>query len=343
MRDLAFTLLFNEFAQSPKPALWLVDENLNANTLPEPVTGVQALTNRFDLFTALKAKGWPCNFNDYQPQEEGYNSWLLRIPKEKAQAHYLINQACEQLAKQKGTLILTGLKQEGIKGFIDRASALASDCERWKADKQTFAAALTFHSPATEQLDDKHYTLLRQAPQDEYFHFFSKPGIFGWDKIDQGSQLLIEHLPALLPTGFSPATTLDLGCGYGYLSLHCHRLLGCQITATDNNAAAIAACQQNLLHYQLPGTAVADDCASNIQQRFDLVICNPPFHAGFATTADLTSRFLQASAKHLQPNGIALFVTNLHIPLERKAQSFFKQCNTISTDHFKLICLSQPV
>lgn len=346
-REKAFDLLYAEFKAAEKPALWAVDENISTADIPKPIEGIQAVTNRIDVAQKLTELGWQCHFQDYQLLElhqQGIKTILLRIPKEKAQAHALINQAAS-LLKGTGKLILTGLKQEGIKGFIQRAESLSEEpAELWKSDKETWASAISFKSPsANPTLDDKDYSLLRQQPTDNYFTFWSKPGIFGWDKIDKGSELLISHLSDLLNDSEKPEKALDLGCGYGYLSVHTARLLNIPITATDNNAAAVIACKQNFETFRLSGEVFADNCAESITDRYPLIICNPPFHSGFGVENDLTDRFLASAAKHLTSQGCAIFVTNLHIPLERKAAVYFKQCETpITSPNFKLIKLRQP-
>ena len=345
--DKAFDLLYSEFQQVTEAALWVVDENISTPIIPAAMPLISAISNRLDVTQHLKRQGWDCSFNDYLLEdlpEHHFQSIFLRIPKEKAQAHYIINQA-QHLLSDGGSLYISGLKQEGIKGFIERAGTLtATPTETWKADKQTWAGKITFNGPVGSTLDDKAYRSLRQAPSDSHFKFWSKPGIFGWDKIDKGSELLIEHLKALVVESSDIDSALDIGCGYGYLSLHTARLLNINVTATDNNAAAIPACQANFDHYQLKGKAIADDCADNISSRYPLVICNPPFHSGFGVENDLTGRFLESAAAHLTRNGIAIFVVNLHIPLERKASRYFAHCETpIINQHFKLVRLSQPL
>ncbi|RVU29249.1 methyltransferase [Neptunomonas marina] len=341
-RDSAFALLFDEFRQISAPALWLVDDNLDFETLPAVNPSVHAFTNRFDIYQGLTERGWQCDFCDglENVTANHYHTALIRIPKEKARAHHLINQAAAKLVAN-GKLIITGMKQEGIKGFIDRAAKAAhSSAESWKADKQTWAAAVTINQ--FTPLDDQDYLTLRQAPRDESFHFWSKPGVFGWDKIDKGSALLVEHLRTL-SAGVEIKSLLDLGCGYGYLSLHSHRLLGAHISATDNNAAAVAACRENFAQFNTLGEVIASDCGKSIESRFDAVICNPPFHSGFGISGDLTERFIQSAARHLTSEGVAIFVTNLHIGLERKAQPYFQEIATpVVTEHFKLIRLRQP-
>lgn len=345
-QDPAFTELLSRFNQAPTPALWIVDENIAPTTIPRPLPGFVALTNRADIANALARQGWDYLFNDYQLDAldgRAFASIFIRIPKEKAQAHYLINQASARLFPA-GTLYISGLKQEGIKSLIERAARLTSEpVQRSKTANNSWVAQLVFPHPPTETLDDKAYASLRQCVADDAFHFFSKPGIFGWDKVDQGSALLIEHLAALTGPHFQPDSILDLGCGYGYLALHAGRHFAAPVTATDNNAAAVTACQRNLLHYQVPGQAIAADCADSIEQRFALIVCNPPFHTGFSVANDLTERFIRSAQRHLQPGGLALFVTNLHIPLERKASPWFGQCHSpVDNGHFKLVVLAQP-
>ena len=43
--------------------------------------------------------------------------------------------------------------------------------------------------------------------------WLSRPGIFSWDRIDDGSALLARHLP-----GDIAGTVADFGCGWGYLA-----------------------------------------------------------------------------------------------------------------------------
>jgi len=342
IRDKAFDLLYQSFDPSLTNSLWFVDENLTPGHAPPVSSSVRVIANRYHIHHALTQAGWSAEFSDFDCQPiatASIEQIYLRVPKEKALAHYLINTA-SRLLRTSGKLILTGLKQEGIKGYFDRAEKAGADVERWKLDKETWGAAITFKQPV--ELDDKNYLTQRPAISDEYFDFISKPGVFGWDKIDQGSLLLAEHLVDLVGSS-KPSKALDLGCGYGYLSLYTQRLLSIPVVATDTNAAAIQCCKANVSHSELPIFVIADDCAQSINETFDLVICNPPFHSGFGVENQLTELFLASAAQHLTPDGQAIFVTNLHIGIEKKATEFFTHVKTpIKNNHFKLIYLSHP-
>src|SRR5690606_14598650 len=124
------------------------------------------------------------------------------------------------------------------------------------------------------------------------------PGIFGWNKLDRGSVLLAEQAVAVLsgaalpgastsdvasgePASGGLGSVLDLGCGYGYLLLATADLPFSSRTATDNNAAAIIAAEANFDQRELAVTVTLDDCGAHLQEQFDVILCNPPFHHGF--------------------------------------------------------------
>ncbi len=343
--DLATQFTLQLLSKAPKNTLWCVDENISQ--IPLPSAGHQALTNRFDLFQQLQARNWPVVFNDFDFSEiepHSLEAMVVRLPKEKALAHHLINQAAISLAPE-GLLYLIGDKSEGVRGFNKRAQTrLGGALAEQKISGGLWLGQISA-APAVmgQPLDDQDYPLSRQVEERNGFMFISKPGLYGWQKVDQGSQYLVESLPKMLDLTLPiSGKLLDLGCGYGYLSM---LTAGSQtqLTCTDNNAAAIKCCETNLSRIGLKARVIASNAGDLIEDSFDIVLCNPPFHSGFSTQTDLTERFVAAAARLLQPTGQACFVVNKHIGLEQKAQKFFGKISLHSENsHFKLIHLSQP-
>ena len=112
-----------------------------------------------------------------------------------------------------------------------------------------------------------------------------------------------------------------------------------KIIATDNNAAAILACAENFSKLNINGEVIAGDCAQNIKKLFDAVICNPPFHKGFVTDGQLTKKFAHSSYLRLRKGGMALFVVNCFIPLEKYTSKFLYTKTVAKNKSYKLILL----
>ena len=73
-------------------------------------------------------------------------------------------------------------------------------------------------------------------------NFYTKPGVYGWNKIDQGSKILIENISNDLS-----GVGADFGCGYGYIStkiLNGNNQIK-KLYAIDADANAIKCCQKN--------------------------------------------------------------------------------------------------
>lgn len=343
MSDIAFNQLIPLLQKKQGRSLWVADENLLGAKL-SPSDDIQVITNRIDLEAKLRSQGWKVFFSDYDLsiiEDNCLDSLIYRVSKEKPVVHHIINEAYRCL-KPGGQLFMDGDKGEGIKTYFSKAKKLFGEGDSNKATKDTWQVSLKkSHTSNPERLDDKDYPQLRVTASDKQFEYYSKPGVFGWDKIDKGSAYLVEHLDHFLMTlPEPPKNALDLGCGYGYLSLNLTHL-EIPVTATDNNAAAILACQRNFDRYPIHGKVIPASCAAGIVEKFDLIICNPPFHTGFAVDGDLTDRFLKATHDRLNERGVACFVTNLHIPLERKALKYFHQAECIAANgNFKLIRLT---
>lgn len=344
--DQASSLLFRTLQNSPEDSLWLVDENISL-PLPAALPKIQAITNRFDLFKHLQQSGWNSHFSDFDFSHLPRHSLsriLLRIPKEKPLVHYLINQATE-LLKDQGELLLIGDKSEGIRSYSKRAKErLGGQLSETKINAGLWFASITYDAQVCgPELEEHHYNDLRELQDKKGFSFISKPGLYGWQKVDQGSAFLCDELATLLDQPL-PLTgrILDLGCGFGYLSLRSVSQ-GAQLTCTDNNAAALRACQANINKQGLSAEVIASDAGDTLQGRYDTILCNPPFHSGFTTNSDLTSRFVEAAARLLSNEGNACFVVNKHIALEHKAGPHFGKIRLHADNgHFKLIHLSQP-
>ncbi|MCK5881489.1 MAG: methyltransferase, partial [Sinobacterium sp.] len=164
-----------------------------------------------------------------------------------------------------------------------------------------------------------------------------------WKKIDLGSRLLIEQFDKYQKKhgADTSQTLLDLGCGYGFLSIAAKQLGFNTIDATDNCAAALLSCEENFKQLSINGAVISSDCGDNISKHYDMILCNPPFHHGFDHDTSLTEKFVERSAKLLKKGGKAFFVVNEFVGIEKEANKHFtKQLLLDKNSGFKIIMLS---
>lgn len=331
-------LLEQLLQQSGNDSLLCIDENSQRLHL-DNFQGL-CISNRYDLYKHYQQTVSRCLYNDFDftgIAEQSLQHAYFRIAKEKLLNQHIATALLSKLG-QSGQLHLIGYREEGIESLY---KFLTENCDA-QIEKQKFKKQLqliTISKP-TECRYQNPYPNTQQIQLDDLV-FYSKPGVFGWQKIDRGSHLLIEQLAQL--TFSLNSKILDLGCGYGYLSILAKQLGFDFIDATDNNAASIIAAQQNFQHYNMNGKVFADNCAAHADANsYDLILCNPPFHQGFEHSKQLIALFCQNAARALKTKGCALFVVNQFIGLEKVACAFFKQQQTlIQQDGFKVILLTK--
>lgn len=128
--------------------------------------------------------------------------------------------------------------------------------------------------------------------------FITDKSVFSRERIDFGSQLLIEAMsfPA-------DARVLDLGCGYGPIGIVAADLAPRGFAyLSDVNARAIELARENIALNRIrnAGARVSDGFADLPPDLvFDAIVTNPPIRAGKATVYGL----LDAAAGRLAPGG----------------------------------------
>ena len=336
MTDAPTSWLIQQIIQhSNAQSLWFSDENVlrqlpDAQSWPHKPAFV---TNRWDISQHARDLGFIAEFSDFDLTtlaDSSADHIFYRISKEKPVVHHLINQA-QRILKTGGVLWISGQKNEGVKTYIEKACALFSCSKKIQKDGMNYSSQLVKGDLRGELLNDENYHQLRACVQVNGVDVLSKPGQFGWNKIDQGSEFLISEVTQLLKT--LPDTfehCLDLGCGYGYLTIASRNFPIKKRTLTDNNAAALITAKANCVRLEISAEIVASDAGQQLKNKFDLILCNPPFHQGFSVDGDLTEKFLLNTQKLLTENGVAYFVVNQFIPLEKKAAPFFKHIKLIA-------------
>lgn len=375
--DSSTRLLFNELSkqlsltkQLSKAAhcLILIDENgvHNLAKLQQLSTHhhITVISNRYDVTEKAKALHINTDFNDFDIthcpatknsiiKNTDSKIFAYRVSKEKPVTHHALNQLVTFIDYH-SLLLIAGKKNDGIKSYTDNIKKIFKLEGELKKHGDDYLAILHLApekntvqaTTPTQKLNDSDYTHLRKITDVHFnrdYPIYSKPGVFGWNKIDQGSLFLADTLSSYDKlTINSDTNALDLGCGYGYLSLFAASIGIQHITATDNNAAAILAITKTAAENNIKITIIADDCGASITQTFDVILCNPPFHQGFDIDNQLTEKFVITAKNRLNHHGKAYFVTNAFIAIEKIATKHFASCKQLANNKkFKILELTK--
>ena len=163
----------------------------------------------------------------------------------------------------------------------------------------------------------------------------ARPGVFSAGKIDSGTRLLVDSIQDLPLQG---RQVLDLGCGYGLLSVFAG-LRGAHVTALDDDWPSVDSARQNLERLSVNSRVLHSDLTSDLdpQERFDIVLVNPPFHVGKAVKMDLPAAFINAAYAHLRDGGVLFLVANRELAYERLLGVFAETKKIADSRGFKVL------
>lgn len=242
---------------------------------------------------------------------------VLFWPKAHALGEWWLLWLCAHVAP--GTpLQVVGENQGGIKRVLKVLAALGLGCQRLDNARRCslFGSALDRVALAPDAAW-KHFDA-------EGLTLASHPGVFGHGKLDDGTRLLLEHLPvALSGTAPEASEVLDMGCGDGVIAAWLAKR-GHSVCAVDVNGFAVEATRRSLAANGLDGEVLAGDVYSSLgERRFDAIVSNPPFHQERSIDHGPASRLIREAPEHLRPGGSLVIVANAFLPWpERLGQAF---------------------
>lgn len=165
--------------------------------------------------------------------------------------------------------------------------------------------------------------------------FVAQAGVYGWDKIDKGSQILLQHLGDGVKGKIA-----DFGVGYGFLLQHIlqHKKDVKLAYAIDADARALLSAQENLCDFGAVEYLWADlTNPAGIPERLDSIIMNPPFHEGKKADSGIGAAFIRTAAQCLKRNGSLYMVANNQLPYEVVLEdAFFSYECIVQENGFKV-------
>ncbi len=135
---------------------------------------------------------------------------------------------------------------------------------------------------------------------DNTFVFNTDHGVFSKDGLDFGTRFLLESIPLSELSG----NALDLGCGYGPIGIVIAKLTTCSVEMIDINKRAVHLAKMNILENKVNAKAFVSDGYSEVQNKYDYIITNPPIRIGKKNLYDL----LIKAKEYLNKEGIIYLV-----------------------------------
>ncbi|MEO8622711.1 MAG: class I SAM-dependent methyltransferase, partial [bacterium] len=153
------------------------------------------------------------------------------------------------------------------------------------------------------------------------YTLYSRPGVFSWEHIDEATAILADAMQV-----GDGSSVLDIGCGCGALGVVAASLAGRgKITMLDADVEAVRSATRSAeANAVVDYRALTSDVASAvIDERFDVVVTNPPFHVGKATDLNVPLQFIEDAWAVLEREGRLFLVANRTLPYEQAIKHRF--------------------
>ncbi|NLF02525.1 MAG: methyltransferase [Anaerolineales bacterium] len=253
--------------------------------------------------------------------DESVDLVVSHLPRGQRVQEELIAGAARVL-RPEGHLCFVASKQAGVKGAVEAAGEQFGRCGVIRQKKGYHVAMATKPDGAPSLLPRGDGCETRSVVIDgAATTLVSKPGVFAWDRLDEGTARLIETMQIR-----EGDRVLDLGCGTGLAGLAAGRRAGgTQVVLVDADVRAVTSARRTLAANGLTNAEVVlSDCASAVLGRgFDVVITNPPFHRELGVDYEVAFQFVRDAARVLAPGGRLFLVTNAHLRYDAAIRSAF--------------------
>ena len=254
----------------------------------------------------------------------------VQVPRSKVFARKLVAEAAEAV-EAGGQLVVDGQKTDGIESLLKEMKPLFTGVE---VLSKAHGKLITLTRPST------------LPPQIETWNKATS-GIDGWktalsgfsaDRVDTGSAVLADHLPSRIK-----GMILDLGAGWGFLASAVLKSPDVDhIDLVEAEFDALQAAKSNVP--DVTARLLWQDALNwSPDRKYDVVVCNPPFHAGRAADPAIGQSFIGVAARCIAPGGTLALVANRHLPYERTLAEAFGQVQTVAEEQgFKVFHAQKP-
>jgi 16S rRNA (guanine1207-N2)-methyltransferase len=290
----------------PEGALLVVDDPRDEVVTAARAAGVAV--ERWDRRASARsgrpaARTWP--------PPGPYRVVALHLPLSREELEMGVHAALSVL-QPGGRLLVYGANDEGIRSAAGRIEPLVGAVGTLAVGghARLLGAVRPGSVPGLRSRLDEWRTVAPLALPWGTVPWVSYPGVFAHGRLDEGTALLLGHLPSVADGD----RVLDYGAGSGFVGAGVlHACAGARLTLLEVDAVAAAAARENV-----PGARVVAGngwATLDPAERFEVVVANPPYHRGKSETLAEVEALFRGARERLVSGGVLRAVVQRRHPV----------------------------
>jgi len=240
-----------------------------------------------------------------QPLPHGADAAVLRVPKELSLLEWQLA-ALTQALPAGAPVVIAGMDKHLPRNLLE---VLARYLDQPSAGLGRHKARI-FRGSIPAQPKEPPAPSWLEMPQ-QGWRLRVDAGVFSRQQLDIGARFFIEHIP----TGIE-GDICDLGCGNGVVGMTAlQKNPSARLWSCDESALAVASAKDNIQRY-FPARETYlhhGNGLDGLQQKFDLILLNPPFHRGHAVDDSVARMLFRHAKRHLKEGGVLRVIGNSHL------------------------------
>jgi 16S rRNA (guanine1207-N2)-methyltransferase len=261
------------------------------------------------------------------PQATACTSAFVRLGKDRRALAMALHAAASVLASG-GAIVLFGANAEGVKSAGKALDDVAEGVETVDTRKHSrvLAGRRRADIPGLRSTLDAWREAREITLNGRARPWSSYPGVFAGGGLDEGTAMLLAHLPPFAPG----AAVLDMACGSGIIGAAVREQSAeFVVDLVDSDAVAIAAARENVADATV---ICGDGLAAAPRARYDVILSNPPIHDGVAESLAFLQQLISDAPARLKHDGVLQVVMQSRIRALPWFEAAFKEAAIVAQD-----------
>ncbi|NQY64435.1 MAG: methyltransferase [Alteromonadaceae bacterium] len=301
-------------ASTPLLINFPADSMINEYLSHYPQTKITCYNTNFEHYEYLQQKLQQlqpdndkpnCYFSALYTTKIKHDLVIIHFPKSKAELQFTLAMLSEHLTTD-ARILIVGENKGGVKSAPKLTTNFMTQCNKVDSARHCNLFFGCFNNQT------KPFNL------EDWYHYYpleidaitmkiaALPGVFSQGGLDKGTALLLPNLPKNIR-----GKVLDFGCGAGVIACFIGKKYSdIQLSLIDINALALQSAKKTLEINNLSGNVFASNSLSKVNEKYQHVVSNPPFHQGLKTHYAATESFLHEIKRFISSKGDITIVAN---------------------------------